>query len=75
MMRHRHEGRAVCAVLIVFSMTFLITIVPHSRASQFPVADEVAQLLIAKYQNTSCEDLKKPAQPPSGQQAAKRQWR
>ena len=47
MMRHRHEGRAVCPVLMVFSMTFLITIVPHSRASQFPVADEVAQLLIA----------------------------
>jgi hypothetical protein len=49
-------------------------VVPRSTPKikvTYPVADEVAAKVIAKYQNSSCDQLRaQKQQPPAGQQAA-----
>ena len=65
------KATSLGVVLMVSGMTLLSANVTDSQASQYPVADQVAQKVIARYQNSSCADLKaQKAQPPSGQQAA-----
>ena len=45
-----------------------------AQQSEYPIADKVAQKVIDKYQNSSCEDLKaQKEQPPDPQQAAMKQ--
>ena len=59
-------SRRVAFMAVV--MALLITTVANSQ--QYPIADQVAAKVIAKYQNMSCEQLVQSKQtPPSGQQA------
>jgi hypothetical protein len=54
----------------------LIAAFPSGSAqqSEYPVMDKIAQKVIDKYQNSSCEDLKaQKEQPPDPQQAAMKQ--
>jgi hypothetical protein len=45
-----------------------------AQQSEYPVMDKIAQKVIDKYQNSSCEDLKaQKEQPPEPQQAAMKQ--
>jgi hypothetical protein len=46
----------------------------NTRQSEYPVVDKVAQKVIDKYQNSTCEDLRAlKQQPPDPQQAAMKQ--
>lgn len=59
--------RLAVLVLTVIS----VPVIAHAQQSQYPVADQVANKVIAKYQNSSCEQLAaQRANPPSGQKAA-----
>jgi hypothetical protein len=45
-----------------------------AQQSEYPMMDKIAQKVIDKYQNSSCEDLKaQKEQPPDPQQAAMKQ--
>ena len=55
-------------VFMAVVMTLLITTVANSQ--QYPLADKVADKVIEKYKNMSCQQLMQSKQtPPSGQQA------
>jgi hypothetical protein len=57
-------------------LLMLIAIFPPGSAqqSEYPMMDKIAQKVIDKYQNSSCEDLKaQKEQPPDPQQAAMKQ--
>ena len=57
---------AVLAVAIIS-----VPVIAHGQQSQYPVADQVANKVIAKYQNSSCGQLAaQRSNPPSGQKAA-----
>jgi hypothetical protein len=60
----------------LISLLMLIAAFPSGSAqqSEYPVMDKIAQKVIDKYQNSSCEDLKaQKEQPPDPQQAAMKQ--
>lgn len=60
----------------LIGLLMLIAAFPSGNAqqSEYPVMDKVAQKVIDKYQNSSCEDLKaQKQQPPDPQQAAMKQ--
>ena len=55
-------------VFMTVVMTLLFTTVASSQ--QYPIADQVANKVIQKYQNMTCQQLMQSKQtPPSGQQA------
>ena len=60
----------------LIALVILIVAFPSGSAqeSQYPMMDKVAQKVIEKYQNSSCEDLKaQKEKPPDPQQAAMKQ--
>lgn len=51
-----------------------VPIIAHAQQSQYPKLDELANKVIAKYQNSSCDQLAAQKQnPPTGQKAAIKQ--
>jgi hypothetical protein len=57
--------------LVVVMLAVVGASIKAQNQSTYPVADEVAAKVIAKYQNSSCAQLQAQKQhPPSGQQAA-----
>ena len=58
------------AALIAFVLTLSGTQYASSQIENFPIANKAADKVIAKYQTSSCADLKQSkATPPSGQEA------
>lgn len=65
----RIGGMIVLAVLLATQLT-----VAQQAASQYPIADKIADKLIQKYQTSSCQQLaQEKQQPPSGEKAAMEQ--
>jgi hypothetical protein len=55
---------------IALAMTFVLTIVADSQTPQYPMMEMVANKIITKYQNMTCDQLKQSKKtPPSGQEA------
>ncbi len=51
-----------------------VPVIAHAQQSQYPRLDELANKVIAKYQNSSCDQIAAQKQhPPSGQKAAMEQ--
>ncbi len=67
------RGYVVVGLLLLF---MLVIDVPSAstQQSEYPILDKVAQKVIDKYRNSTCEDLKaQKEQPPDPQQAATKQ--
>ena len=67
------RGYVVVGLLLLF---MLVIDVPcaSTQQSEYPILDKVAQKVIDKYRNSTCEDLKaQKEQPPDPQQAATKQ--
>ena len=57
--------------VVFMALVMTLVVINVANSQQYPLADKVADKVIEKYQNSSCEDLKQQkSQPPSGQQAA-----
>lgn len=61
--------------LAVLAMAIIsVPVIAHAQQSQYPVLDDLANKVIAKYQNASCDQLAAQKQnPPTGQKAAVQQ--
>lgn len=57
--------------LAVFALAIIsVPIIGHAQQSQYPKLDQLANKVIAKYQNSSCDQLAAQKQnPPTGQKA------
>jgi len=61
--------------LAVFALAVIsVPVIAYAQQSQYPKLDELANKVIAKYQNSSCDDLAAQKQnPPTGKKAAMQQ--
>jgi hypothetical protein len=68
-------SRSYVVVLLLSLLTLAVEVPSAStQQSEYPMMDKIAQKVIDKYQNSSCEDLKaQKQQPPDPQQAATKQ--
>ena len=68
---NRRKDRGYLGIaLILFLLLFIDVPLGRTQQSQYPLMDKVAQKVIDKYQNSTCEQLKEQKrEPPSGQQA------
>jgi len=67
--------RGCLAIALLFPFTLALEFPPAgTQQTEYPMMDKVAQKVIDKYQNSSCEDLKAQKQQPADpQQAAMKQ--
>jgi hypothetical protein len=67
--------RGYLVVVLLFLFTLAVEVPSAStQQSEYPMMDKIAQKVIDKYQNSSCEDLKaQKEQPADPQQAAMKQ--
>jgi hypothetical protein len=68
-------SRSYLVVLLLFLFTLAVEVPSAStQQSEYPMMDKIAQKVIDKYHNSSCEDLKaQKEQPADPQQAAMKQ--
>ena len=64
--------KAISRISALFALLVLTVGAPSAspQQSQYPILDKVAQKVIAKYQTTSCEDLKAKKEAPKAAESA-----
>jgi hypothetical protein len=70
-MRSRHRSKRLFAIALIPAL-WLVSATPQAQQpqQQYPMADMLAQKIIDKYTNSTCQQLaEKKSQPPAGERA------